>query len=247
MSSPPSREVMTTEHEDLEWLDEAEELADVLRDALSDEFTDASPEEMDDALFDILESMNSAEAYNFTKALQQIGKGAGKSLSDPLVGQIVRTAMPVVGGATGTIIAGPAGTALGAGLGNSLGKSLPGGQPSPSSRASNAAASAGSVAAAKGLLLTQKPEVLQSLLALSLGQKGQKVVNGIPVASVMSMLSNVFGQAAADADELMYLNGDSEEEPDDAYYGSEPVDNQLLYTALMEAESIELAESEDWR
>ena len=63
----------------------------------------------------------------------------------------------------------------------------------------------GSAAAAQGLVLTQQPEVLRSLLAAALGQHGRQQVSGVPVAQLLTLFSQVFGQAAADADELMYL------------------------------------------
>jgi hypothetical protein len=218
---------------------------------LSDDFANASPEEMDEALFGVLESMSPAEAFNFTKALQQISKGAGQALSDPVVGQIVRTALPIVGGAAGTVIGGPLGTALGSSLGTAAAAALPGGKPmrptTPAPTPPASAVSGGSPAAAKGLVLTQQPDVLKSLLAVAMGQKGQQSVNGIPVAAVMNMLSNVFGQAAADADELSFLAGEGADEASDAFLDEEGhPDSQSLYTRLMDAENVELAESEDW-
>lgn len=244
---------MTADYEDLEWIDESEELADVLRDALSDDFSDASPEDMDDALVSVLDSMSAAEAFNFAKALQQIGKGAGQALSDPGVGQMLRTSLPIAGGAVGTVIGGPVGTALGSNLGTVAAKALPGGKPvrpaAPAARPASPVASAvsgGSAAAAQGLVLTQQPEVLKSLLAMAMGQIGQKSVNGVPVAAVMSMLSNVFGQAAADADELMYLDEGGMDEEGDAFLDEARIPpGRSLYVTLMDAENVELAEAED--
>jgi hypothetical protein len=102
----------------------------------------------------------------------------------------------------------------------------------------------GSAAAAQGLVLTQQPDVLKGLLALAMGQQGKKSVNGVPVPAIMSMLSSVFGQAAADADELMYLDeegssADGEALPDD----SETSSGRSLYTTLMDVENYELGEA----
>ena len=51
--------------EDLDWFDEEDtDLTEVLRDALDDVYADADPEEMDDALDNVLESMTPAESFN---------------------------------------------------------------------------------------------------------------------------------------------------------------------------------------
>jgi hypothetical protein len=103
----------------------------------------------------------------------------------------------------------------------------------------------GSAAAAQGLVLTQQPDVLKALLATSLGQHGRQQVSGIPVAQILSMLSQVYGQAAADADELMYLGQQPEatESVLDDAPGSSP---QSLYTDLLGADNLELAEAAGW-
>jgi len=233
-----------TDDDDLEWFDESTELADVLRDALSDDFADASPDEMDDALSSVLESMSPAESFNFAKALKQIGRGASKALSDPTVGQVLRTALPAAGGALGAVIGGPLGTSLGSKLGSVAAGALPGAPKAPTVAAPATPVVGGSAAAAQGLVLTQQPDVLQSLLALAMGEHGQKSVNGIPVATIMGMLSSVFGQAAADADELMYLEGEDLEDFAEAFeYDSDEPPGRSLYTTLMDAENDELAEA----
>jgi hypothetical protein len=104
------------------------------------------------------------------------------------------------------------------------------------------AASAGSSAAAQAAVLSQNPQVIQGLIAAALGQHGRRQVGGIPVAQLLGMLSQVYGQAAADADELLYLNGmgeDGETVEDALLFDSD----QALYTALVDADNIELAEA----
>jgi hypothetical protein len=220
-----------------EWLAEPAELADVLRDALSDEYAEADPEDMDEALDNMLDAMSPAEAFNFTKALQQLESGARKALSDPTVGQIVQTALPIAGGALGTVIGGPAGTAIGSNLGSLAAGALPG-APKPAPQAP--AVAGGSAAAAQGLVLTQQPDVLKALLSLAMGQLGQKSVGGVPVAQIMNMLSSVFGQAAADADELMY-RADDEAGGDESFMDPPPAaPGRGLYTALLNAENEDL-------
>jgi hypothetical protein len=103
----------------------------------------------------------------------------------------------------------------------------------------------GSAAAAQGLVLTQQPDVLRALLATALGQHGRQQVSGVPVAQILSMLSQVYGRAAADADELMYLGQQPEatESALDDAPGSSP---QSLYADLLGADNLELAEAAGW-
>jgi hypothetical protein len=80
------------------------------------------------------------------------------------------------------------------------------------------------------------------LLATALGQHGRQQVSGVPVAKVLGMLSQVIGQAAADADELMYLGQQADatdSAPDDAPAGS----LRSLYADLLGADNLELAEA----
>jgi hypothetical protein len=238
------------DYEDLDWFDETAELAEVLRDALHDDFSDASSEEMDDALGEVLESMSPAESFNFAKALKQIERGAGQALSDPVFGQIVRTGLPIAAGAVGTVFGGPVGTALGSSLGTAAARALPGGAPTrpaaPTPDPGRPAVAGGSAAAAQGLVLTQQPDVLKGLLALAMGEHGKKSVNGVPVPAIMGMLSSVFGQAAADADELMYLDEEGSSNESEALpYDSEASPGRSLYTTLMDVDNYELAEAEE--
>ncbi|MGH3804349.1 MAG: hypothetical protein ACRDTD_30275, partial [Pseudonocardiaceae bacterium] len=56
------------------WADAADP-AEVLREALHEDYADALPEELEAALGNILDSMSPAESFNFAKALRQIEKG----------------------------------------------------------------------------------------------------------------------------------------------------------------------------
>src|SRR5439155_24709857 len=161
--------------------------------------------------------------------------------------------LPLAATALGTVIGGPAGTAIGSTLGKAAAQSLVGPAPAPPRQApaqpGQAAAASGSTAAAQGLILTQQPDVLKGLLALAMGQHGQKTVNGMPVTSIMNLLSSVFGQAAADADELLYLDGDGldDAEGDDGEgFGGAYGDSRSLYTSLMDADSYELRAAGEW-
>ncbi|WP_344496426.1 hypothetical protein [Nonomuraea monospora] len=107
----------------------------------------------------------------------------------------------------------------------------------------------GSAAAAQGLVLACQPDVLAALLALCLGRHGARRIGGVPVARVMGMLSDVFAQAAADADELAYYDGLAYGADEDATDFGESTDaggpslgsGRALYTAFMDAENEELA------
>ena len=103
----------------------------------------------------------------------------------------------------------------------------------------------GSAAAAQGLVLSQQPEVLRSLLATALGRHGRQQVSGVPVAQLLTLFSQVIGQAAADADELMYL----EQQPDAAEGIVEDVPSaqvRELYADLLGADNLDFAEAAGW-
>jgi hypothetical protein len=100
----------------------------------------------------------------------------------------------------------------------------------------------GSAAAAQGLVLCQHPDVLKALLAAAFGQYGRPRVNGFPVGQLLALFSQIVGQAAADADELMYLG-----RPADATEGvleEVPAESiRSLYADLIGADNLELAEA----
>src|SRR4029450_5231247 len=73
------------------------ELADALRSAMRNEHADASEQEMQEALENVLETMSPAEAFDFGSALSRIGKGANQVLTDPTFNSVARTALPPAG------------------------------------------------------------------------------------------------------------------------------------------------------
>jgi hypothetical protein len=96
---------------------------------------------------------------------------------------------------------------------------------------------AGSDAAKKALVLIRQRQIPQSLLATAIGQYGRQQVAGVPVAQVLGTLSQLLGEAAADADELAYLSritGDA---------GSESDIEGDLYEVLLDADDLELADA----
>jgi hypothetical protein len=277
--SYPTIDDLSGEADWTEGLD-ADELADVLRSTLHEGYADATDDEVEDALANVLDSLSPAEAFNFTSALDRIGKGSSRLISDPAFASVARTTLPVLGGAAGTVIGGPTGTALGGKLGSLAASALPprptpaqpaaaapspvrtapAAQPVVAVPAPSAAAitppgvpprpglasptAGGSAAAAQALVLTQQPDVLRSLLATALGQHGRQTVSGVPVARVLGLLSQVFGKAAADADEVMYLG----RQPDSAESVLDAADDaaDLLYADLLGADNLELAEATGW-
>lgn len=246
------------------------ELAEALRSTLRDEYADASEYQMREALENILEAMSPAEAFDFGSALGRIAKGANQVLSDPTFVSVARTALPIAGQVAGGAFGGPAGVAIGGGLGNLAAGALapgarapaagrtpappsvppamqPAAQPAPG--AGPAARPAlppsvlgGSAAATQAAILTQQGDVLRSLLATALGGLGRREVSGIPNAQVLAQLSRLFGEAAADADRLMYL----EQHTDSAESVSEAAPLGSLYADLLGADNLELAEAAEW-
>jgi len=97
----------------------------------------------------------------------------------------------------------------------------------------------GSNAALQALLLGNSG--LLGTLAAALGPYGRSEVNGVPVASLMRTMSSLYGKAAADADQLLFLQrGDAEEATDDG--PSEAWSDGAVYTALLDAENDEFAD-----
>ncbi|HEY3260140.1 MAG TPA: hypothetical protein VGJ95_07700 [Pseudonocardiaceae bacterium] len=216
-----------------DWDEEWPRLAGVLGDALHERYAGADPEELAEALDNVLDSMSAAEAASFTNALKQIERASGRLLADPAVGRIAGTALPLGGSALGTVIGGPAGTAIGSGLGQAAAKALAGAKPA---RPSGAASASGSAAAVQAMILSELGPIKDALLRVALGEHGQQAVNGIPVAKIMELMRSVYERAAADADELRYLAraepADGEGLEDDSEDGG---DQRWLYTALMDA------------
>ena len=91
-----------------------DELADVLRSALREEYASASDEQMREALGDVMDAMSPAEAFSLDSAL----RSAKRLASDPTFQQVVRTAAPIATQALGTYFGGPVGGALAKQLGN---------------------------------------------------------------------------------------------------------------------------------
>lgn len=237
------------------------EMAEALRETLHEDYRDASPEQMEEILYEMLAEMTPAEGFSFGKALSSISKVGKSVLRDPSVGKIAGSVLPVAGGALGTFVGGPLGTAVGSKLGQVAGKALSSSsgqrrrRPRSSPRGGRTSAGGGSNAAAQLLQLTQNPAMLQSLLSLSLGSSGRRSVKAgrggpsVPVGAFANLLGKLAGEAAADADELL-----RESEEGHAYlldsegeYLVDPADSagraEALYETLLGAENQQLIES----
>lgn len=115
----------------------------------------------------------------------------------------------------------------------------------PAARGRVSAVAGGSAAAAQGLVLSQQPEILRGLLATALGQQGRQQVSGVPVAQLLTLFSQVIGQAAADADELMYLEQQSDA-AESLVEDISPGSVRSLYADLLGADNLEFAEAARW-
>lgn len=260
------REALHDEYADAD----AEEMSDAL-DAVLDGMSAAEAFSISKALRQIERGASRALANPLVGQIAQTALPAGAGALGTLIGGPVGTALgsrlgTLAAGAlarpgprptgTGAPVAGggvPAGLPAQAPAAPGAQPSLIGGAPSPAAGPGSAVAG-GSAAAAQGLVLTQQPDVLRALLALTMGQHGQRQVGGVPVADVMNMLSSVFGQAAADADELAYLDGEARDTDafdggfgatDDSDEGAYPAPDfgsgRSLYTTWIDAENEELA------
>ncbi len=237
---------------------------DALRSTLAAPYADASEDDLDRALNGALSSMSAAEGFSLAGALNNIARSAGQVASTPAFGQVAGTALPIAGTALGTALGGPVGAAVGGHAATMAAAALRPrtvGAPAPAAPAAPAVPAApaahtvsaapaaptvsasrsgvpgaGSAAATQALVLAQQPELLQGLLAASLGQYGQRQVAGIPVARMLGLLSELANQAAADADELAYLAADDGED----LLSGDSESNDDLYARLVGAEKARL-------
>ena len=214
---------------------------DVLRSLLREEFSEASPAAMNAALGEVLSSMSAGESFNFAKALQQIGGTASQVLTDPTVNSALRTALPLAGGAVGTLI-GPLGTVVGSGLGNAVAGALPpvpgrpappAAGPAPAAPGPASAVAAGSEPAKRALALANSSLLHSALAQVAIGQNSRGTAGGVNVPAILGLFNQLIGAATAHADELAYTGAypsDAIGSPDD------------LYEAIMDADTKTLAD-----
>jgi hypothetical protein len=218
--------------------DDSAELAEVLREALHPDDRDMPPEELQEALSNILETMTPAEAINFTDFLK-----AGKNvLKDP-------TLVP----AAGLLIGGPAGGKVAQMAQQAFSG---GGKPSsapPPVQTATASPTGGPSAAVQIATLFENKNFKDALMALALRDLGKQSIqigkNG-PSASggeFMQLLHTLAGKAVMEAEELLretdemplpshLLNSEGNFDPDPGPRA------ERLYRALFEAENQRLAD-----
>ncbi|MEL6257183.1 MAG: hypothetical protein AAFR87_34630 [Bacteroidota bacterium] len=229
-------------------------LTESLREVLNEDYQNASSEELEMALSYMMREMNQAEGFNFRKALRNIGDAGAKIIKSPATKTIVSTALPAAGTIVGGIYGGPAGAAVGGQLGGAAGQVF-GSLTSPgaaSSSSTNKSSDAGSAAASKLLALTEDPSVIQTLMALAMGDKGKQNVQvgnsgkTVGITEITKLLSQLASKAESDA---MELSGKAEVihngEVDAMYLPlSEEEEAQSLYVELMNYNDV--VPREDW-
>jgi hypothetical protein len=189
------------------------DLGDAFRRLLHEDYDDLTPEETDEVLVDMVESLPPDEAFNFVKALGDIAKPAGGVLRSPQFGQILTVAAPLAG----TALGGPAGGAVAGSLAQAAGSAL---ARSPKVPAVPAAAMPAMVAAAgppgaaqagtqvlaqlppatqvaqaanavKAFNFASLPAVREAVLANAMKPFGQQSVAGIPVNQLVGTLATL--------------------------------------------------------
>jgi hypothetical protein len=94
-------------------------------------------------------------------------------------------------------------------------------------------------AAAQALRVIQEPQFLLSLVSAALGQHGRQQVGGIPVAQALATASEVMGEAARDADEMMYL--DALDDDVERLIDSSVESGRSLYSGVINADNLDLS------
>ena len=144
----------------------------------------------------LLERSNIDAEYmeSFLSTLKKVGTSVVKAMP-----QVLPAAAPIIGG----MIGGPAGAAVGTMVGGLAGKALSTGQPA---QASTIAATmplqqmlGGSPAAAKLAQLLYNPKMLQSLMAMTMGQAGAPNISVGSKLVSPSAFTNLLGQLANQA------------------------------------------------
>jgi hypothetical protein len=92
--------------EDAEDIEDFVDLGDAFRDVLHDEYACLSPEDTDEAMIDVFESLSPAESFSFAKALDGLGKGSLAAVKNPTFQQLAGTALPIAGTAFGGPVGG---------------------------------------------------------------------------------------------------------------------------------------------
>jgi hypothetical protein len=182
------------------------DLGNAFRRVLHDDYADLSPEETDEVLLDMVESLPSDEAFNFVKALGDIAKPAAGVLRSPQFGQVLSVAAPLAG----TALGGPAGGAIARSLAQAAGSALARNPKVPAVPASAmpamaatqalaqlppaaqvAQAATQAVNAVKAFNFAALPPVREAVLANAMKPFGQQAIAGIPVDQLVGTLATL--------------------------------------------------------
>lgn len=144
--------------------DEFVDLGDAFRRLLHDDYADLSPEETDEVLLDMVESLPPDEASYFTRMLRDIAKPAG---------EVLKAAAPLAG----TALGGPAGGAIARSLAQAAGSALARNPKVPALPA-----------AAMPALAQAAPQVLQQLpSAAQVAQAATQAANAFKAGNLASL------------------------------------------------------------
>jgi hypothetical protein len=194
------------------WLDDEEDddffdLGNAFRRVLHRDYADLEPEETDEVLLDMVESLPPDEAFNFVKALGEIAKPAAAVLRSPQLGQVLSVAAPLAG----TALGGPAGGAIAGSLARAAGSALARNpkvpalpaaampavaaapqvlaQLPPAAQVAQAATQAAN--AVKAFNFAGLPAVREAVLANAMKPFGQQAIAGIPVDQLVGTLATL--------------------------------------------------------
>jgi hypothetical protein len=190
--------------------DEFFDLGNAFRRVLHDDYADLSPEETDEVLLDMVESLPPDEAFNFVKALGDIAKPAAGVLRSPQFGQVLSVAAPLAG----TALGGPAGGAIARSLAQAAGSALARNpkvpavpasampamaatqvlaQLPPAAQVAQAATQAAN--AVKAFNFAALPPVREAVLANAMKPFGQQTIGGIPVDQLVGTLATLLARS----------------------------------------------------
>jgi len=182
------------------------DLGNAFRRVLHRDYADLKPEETDEVLLDMVESLPPDEAFNFVKALGDIAKPAAAVLRSPQLGQVLSVAAPLAG----TALGGPAGGAIAGSLAKAAGSALARNpkvpavpaaampamaatqvlaQLPPAAQAAQAATQAAN--AVKAFNFAALPAVQEAVLANAMKPFGQQAIAGIPVNQLVGTLATL--------------------------------------------------------
>jgi hypothetical protein len=190
-----------------------------IREILASEYRDLPNESIEALVQQSFGSASAEDIESFLSGLKKVGN---------LVTKALPTVLPVIGTVAGTAFGGPLGAAVGGTLGRLAGgavQSATAGRhglrlPKPGALAqqalgavAGAAGPAGSPAAAQLLGVLNRPEILQSLMAMIMGPAGRPNVpvggNPVPVGAFANLIGTLANQAAAEYNATAAHEGES--------------------------------------